>query len=502
VNDKNYTDEFSEQELLRRKKLNALRESGVNPYPNNFKRNYQISDLLKNFIHLDSDHLNEKKTKISLAGRLVSRRLMGKASFINIRDGSGEIQVYVQKQQISEESYNAFKDYDLGDIIGVNGVMFRTRTGELSLRAEEIQLLVKSLHPLPDKYHGLNDIETKYRQRYVDLIANNETRKVFRTRALILNAFRKFLVEHDYLEIESPITLPIPGGANARPFVTHHNSLDMRLYLRVAQELAIKRCLVGGFDKVFELNRNFRNEGLSTQHNPEFTMLEYNEAYLDYCDYMDFTEKMIRYVVQDVHDTLEIQYQNFELNFEKDFERITLRDAVIQFNNDITDADTADVRTLKNICNRLGLRLTDTNQPAEGQLLIEIFDATVESKLIQPTFIIDYPIDVSPLARRSDSKSNVADRFELFIAGREIANGFSELNDSEDQAERFKKQAQSKETGDHEAMFYDEDYITALEYGMPPNAGGGIGIDRFVMLLTDQPSIRDVLLFPHLRPEK
>ena len=502
MNDTNNTNDLNEQELLRRKKLNLLKEGGANAYPNNFKRSHQISNVLEEYVDLTSDGTIEQNTNICLAGRLVSRRLMGKASFFNIRDGSGEIQAYIQKQQISQEVYDIFKEYDLGDIIGVEGTMFRTRTGELSLRAERVQLLVKSLHPLPDKYHGLNDIETKYRQRYIDLIANTETREVFRTRALILNVFRKFLVDEGYLEIESPITLPIPGGANARPFVTYHNSLDMQLYLRVAQELAIKRCLVGGFDKVFELNRNFRNEGLSSQHNPEFTMLEYNEAYLDYFDYMDFTERMIRYVIKNVRNNLLIVYQDQELNFETKFQRISLRDAVIKFNTNITEADTKDVYALKNACNRLNLKLTNVDELTAGKLLIEIFDSTVEPKLIQPTFITDYPIDVSPLARRSDSKPEIADRFELFVAGREIANGFSELNDAADQAERFKKQAQSKETGDHEAMFYDEDYITALEYGMPPNAGGGIGIDRFVMLLTNQPSIRDVLLFPHMRPER
>ena len=491
--------DLNEQAAQRRLKLQALRDSGINPYPNDFRRNDSVENILEKFSESTSDELELSKISVRIAGRLVSRRIMGKASFANIRDGSGDIQLYVQRQELPEGIYESFKKYDLGDILGVVGVVFRTKTGELSIRVNEIPLLVKSLHPLPEKFHGLTDVETRYRQRYLDLMVNHASRQVFRKRSEILQAFRKFLDERGYLEIESPITLPIPGGANARPFLTYHNTLDMKLYLRVAQELAIKRCLVGGFDKVYELNRNFRNEGLSPQHNPEFTMLEYNEAYLDYHDYMNFTEEMLRYVAKEVSGTLQIEYQGQAINFKAPFVRLSLREAIVSFNADISESDCFDIEKLKNIARSLNLPCSEQVSISLGKLLMEIFEATVEKNLIQPTFITEYPIDVSPLSRRNDIQLDIADRFELFVVGRELANGFSELNDAEDQSTRFMEQVQAKTTGDDEAMFYDSDYIKALEYGMPPNAGGGIGVDRWVMILTNQKSIRDVLLFPHMR---
>jgi len=492
-------DDFNEQTAQRREKLKLIKESGVNPYPNDFRRNSCVSDLLKEYSKRSAEQLEKENISVQLAGRLVSRRIMGKASFAHIRDGSGDIQLYIQRQEVTDLVYEAFKKNDLGDILGVAGCVFRTKTGELSLRVNKLRLLVKSLHSLPDKYHGLTNIETRYRQRYLDLMVNEESREVFRKRSMTLRAFRFFLDQQGYLEIESPITLGIPGGANARPFVTHHYALDMQLYLRVAQELAIKRCLVGGFDKVYELNRNFRNEGLSTQHNPEFTMLEYNETYLDYIDYMKFTEEMLSYVVNEVTGSLEISYQGAVLRFDKPFQRMSLREAILQFNDNISESDCGNMEKLQEIVKVLGLPL-DSKRSAGG-LLMDIFDATVEHQLIQPTFITEYPLDVSPLSRRNDHSPDIADRFELFMAGRELANGFSELNDAADQSSRFQAQSMAKDSGDEEAMFFDSDYIRALEYGLPPNAGGGIGIDRFVMILTNQASIRDVLLFPHMRPQ-
>jgi lysyl-tRNA synthetase class 2 len=488
----------NEQTLQRREKLNLLRDAGINPYPNDFRRDSSAGELLEKYKNTSVENLADQEIPVTVAGRLMSRRIMGKASFAHIRDESGQIQLYLQREQISDQFYNEFKKYDLGDIVGIAGVMFRTKTGELSIRVNSIRLLVKSLYPLPEKYHGLTDVETKYRQRYIDLMVNEESREVFRRRSATLRALRQFLDDHGYLEIESPITLAIPGGANARPFVTHHNTLDMQLYLRVAQELAIKRCLVGGFEKVYELNRNFRNEGLSTQHNPEFTMLEYNEAYLDYVDYMNFTEDMIRHVVKEVTGSLQVSYQGTTIDFGKPFERLGLRDAVLQHCDSLSESDCLDIEKLRARMDSLNISV-DRGRSV-NRLLLDLFENLVEEKLIQPTFITGYPIEVSPLSRQSDELPNLADRFELFLGGRELANGFSELNDADDQSKRFLEQAQAKDAGDEEAMFYDSDYIRALEYGLPPNAGGGIGVDRLVMILTDSPSIRDVLLFPHMRP--
>ena len=489
----------SEQVAQRRAKLSALREAG-NPFPNDFRRDSEAASLLEKFGNEENDALEANPVEVRIAGRLMTRRVMGKAAFAHVRDESGDIQIYAQRDALPEGVYNSvFKKLDIGDIVGLTGVLFKTRTGELTINVRDFRLLVKSLHPLPEKYHGLTDIETRYRRRYVDLLVNQESRDVFRKRAATITALRRFLDRRGYLEIESPIMQSIPGGANARPFVTHHHALDVDLYLRVAQELAIKRCLVGGFEKVYELNRNFRNEGLSTQHNPEFTMLEYNEAYVDFVDYMDLTEEMLREVAGEVTGKTCLSYQGEKIDFSARFNRLTMAEAVCEHNSQLSVADCADPDALVRCAASAGLE--DVQQLTAGELLLTLFEETVESKLTAPTFITGYPAEVSPLSRRQDNDPEFTDRFELFAAGRELANGFSELNDPEDQAQRFREQAQAKAQGNEEAMFYDADYVTALEYGLPPNAGGGLGVDRYVMILTDSPSIRDVLLFPHMRPE-
>ena len=489
----------SEQVAQRRAKLSALREAG-NPFPNDFRRDSEAASLLEKFGNEENDALEANPVEVRIAGRLMTRRVMGKAAFAHVRDESGDIQIYAQRDTLPEGVYNSvFKKLDIGDIVGLTGVLFKTRTGELTINVRDFRLLVKSLHPLPEKYHGLTDIETRYRRRYVDLLVNQESRDVFRKRAATITALRRFLDRRGYLEIESPIMQSIPGGANARPFVTHHHALDVDLYLRVAQELAIKRCLVGGFEKVYELNRNFRNEGLSTQHNPEFTMLEYNEAYVDFVDYMDLTEEMLREVAGEVTGKTCLSYQGEKIDFSARFNRLTMAEAVCEHNSQLSLADCADPDALARCAASAGLE--DVQQLTAGELLLTLFEETVESKLTAPTFITGYPAEVSPLSRRQDNDPEFTDRFELFAAGRELANGFSELNDPEDQAQRFREQAQAKAQGNEEAMFYDADYVTALEYGLPPNAGGGLGVDRYVMILTDSPSIRDVLLFPHMRPE-
>lgn len=489
----------SEQVAQRRAKLSTLREAG-NPFPNDFRRDSEAARLLEKFGNEENDALEANPVEVRIAGRLMTRRVMGKAAFAHVRDESGDIQIYAQRDALPEGVYNSvFKKIDIGDIVGLTGVLFKTRTGELTINVRDFRLLVKSLHPLPEKYHGLTDIETRYRRRYVDLLVNQESRDVFRKRAATITALRRFLDRRGYLEIESPIMQSIPGGANARPFVTHHHALDVDLYLRVAQELAIKRCLVGGFEKVYELNRNFRNEGLSTQHNPEFTMLEYNEAYVDFVDYMDLTEEMLREVAGEVTGKTCLSYQGEKIDFSARFNRLTMAEAVCEHNSQLSVADCADPDALARCAASAGLE--DVQQLTAGELLLALFEETVESKLTAPTFITGYPAEVSPLSRRQDDDPEFTDRFELFAAGRELANGFSELNDPEDQAQRFREQAQAKAQGNEEAMFYDADYVMALEYGLPPNAGGGLGVDRYVMILTDSPSIRDVLLFPHMRPE-
>ncbi|MFK5895045.1 MAG: lysine--tRNA ligase, partial [Pseudomonadota bacterium] len=435
---------------------------------------------------------------VKVAGRMMLQRIMGKASFVQIKDMSGTIQLYVQRDVLPEGFYNEqFKRWDLGDIIGVEGELFKTNKDELSVRISSIILLTKSLRPLPEKFKGLSDNEIRYRQRYIDLITNDETRKTFQMRSKIVQYIRQFLDDRQFMEVETPMMQAIPGGATARPFTTFHNALDMELYLRIAPELYLKRLVVGGFERVFEINRNFRNEGLSTRHNPEFTMLEFYQAYADYHDLMDLTEEMLRGICDTLIGTTTIDYQGTDLDFAKPFDRMTIKESILHFNSDIKAEQLEDIDQARIIAENMDILIKDSY--GLGKIQIEIFEKTVEYRLINPTFITAYPTEVSPLARRSDDDPFVTDRFEFFVGGREIANGFSELNDAEDQASRFKAQVQEKDAGDDEAMHYDEDYITALEYGLPPTAGEGIGIDRLVMLFTNSHSIRDVLLFPQMK---
>nr|MCH9673888.1 lysine--tRNA ligase [Gammaproteobacteria bacterium] len=483
----------------RRAMLAALREEGDPAFPNDFRPDTHIADIIEQYADSDAETLEATPRKVRIAGRLMSRRVMGKASFANVADGSANIQLYVRRDDLPEGVYNTkFKRWDIGDIIAVEGSVFRTQKGELSVKADTVRLLTKSLRPLPEKFHGLQDQETRYRQRYVDLIANPQVRDAFLRRSAIVAYIRNFFIDHGFLEVETPMLQPIAGGAAARPFTTHHNALDMPLFLRIAPELYLKRLVVGGFERVFEINRNFRNEGLSTRHNPEFTMLEFYQAYADYRDLMDLTEALFRGVAESVTGGLEVSYQGETFDFGPAFERLTVVDAILRHNPGATAAQLADIESARALAKTVGIE-PDPHWGL-GKVQIEIFEQTAESKLIQPTFITAYPTEVSPLARRNDDDPFVTDRFEFFVGGREIANGFSELNDAEDQAERFRAQVQSREAGDEEAMYFDADYVTALEYGMPPTAGEGIGIDRMVMLFTDSPSIRDVILFPHMRP--
>jgi len=482
----------------RRSKLKAIREQGI-AFPNDFARNHFAGKLHDEFGLLENEALEAKQIKVQVAGRMLLKRVMGKASFATIQDMSGRIQLFISNNDTGEAAHSAFKHYDLGDILGVNGVLFKTKTGELSVRVAEVRLLTKSLRPLPEKFHGLADQEQKYRQRYVDLITNEHTRNTFLMRSKIVQAIREFFTRHDYLEVETPMMHPIPGGASAKPFVTHHNSLDMEMYLRIAPELYLKRLVVGGFEKVFEINRNFRNEGLSTRHNPEFTMIEFYEAYRDYNYLMDFTEALFAEVALKVLGTTAITYQGKELDLGKPFHRLTMVQAIQKYHPQFTDVQLANRDFLINELDDLKAKY----KPADGigGLQLSLFEELAEHQLFEPTFIVNYPVEVSPLARSSDANPAITERFELFIVGREIANGFSELNDAEDQAARFDAQVAAKEAGDEEAMFKDADFIRALEYGLPPTAGEGIGIDRLVMLLTDSASIRDVILFPQMRPE-
>jgi len=484
---------------LRREKLTALRERGQ-AFPNDFRRDVMTGELHAEYGDKDKEEIEALGLRVCVAGRLMSRRVMGKASFAHIQDMSGRIQLMVRKENLGEEAYESFKrDLDVGDIVGAEGQLTKTNKGELSVRCDEIRLLTKSLRPLPEKFHGLTDQEQRYRQRYLDLIMSEASRATFRTRTRVVQFIRNYLNEHGFLEVETPMMQVIPGGASARPFVTFHHALDMDLFLRIAPELYLKRLVVGGFERVYEINRNFRNEGLSTRHNPEFTMLEFYEAYADFNDLMNLTEDMLRRLCLDILGSSSVTYQGEIYDFGKAFTRMTVKESILHFNPELAEADVVDLDRARTVAERLGIPLKASW--GLGKVQIEIFEKTVEGNLKDPTFITAYPTEVSPLARRNDEDPFVTDRFEFFVGGREIANGFSELNDAEDQAERFRMQVQEKEAGDQEAMHFDADYVRALEHGMPPTAGEGIGIDRLVMLLTDSPSIRDVLLFPHMRPE-
>jgi lysyl-tRNA synthetase class 2 len=485
----------SEVYHIRKQKLAELRTQGFN-FPNTFRPQHLAKDLSTKYAALEKEVLAEQHIKASVAGRVVLRRIMGKASFFHIQDVSGRIQIYIRANELPE-LYEQFKHWDLGDIVGVQGELFKTNTGELTLNAEYIELLTKSLRPLPDKFHGLSDQEVKYRKRYIDLIANEDSRATFLIRSRLIQIFRQFMDQNKFLEVETPMMHPIPGGAVARPFVTHHNTLDMTMYLRIAPELYLKRLVVGGFERVYEINRNFRNEGISTRHNPEFTMIEFYQAYADYKDLMEFTEQLMHYLCDKVLGSFQVEYQGQFIDFSKPYMRLTVKEAILHYHPQLSASQLDDLDSCRNILQEQGLVFKDTD--GIGKLQIILFEETVEQQLFQPTFITGYPTEISPLARRNEENPELTDRFEFFIAGREIANGFSELNDAEDQAERFRKQVEEKDAGDLEAMHYDSDYIEALEYGLPPTAGEGIGIDRLVMLFTNSQSIRDVILFPHLR---
>ena len=487
----------SDQVAQRKAKLAAAREQG-NPYPNDFRRNALARELLESYGDEEQERLEGRAISVAVAGRVMSRRIMGKASFAHLQDMSGRIQIYLRRDDLPEGMYSDFKGWDLGDIVGVEGKLFKTRSGELSVWASTIRLLTKALRPLPEKFHGLADRETRYRQRYLDLLVNEQTRATFRLRAAVVDCLRRFFNARGFLEVETPMMQPIPGGATARPFVTHHNALDMDLYLRVAPELFLKRLVVAGLEKVYEINRNFRNEGLSTQHNPEFTMVEFYQAYSDYVDLMDLTEQLMREIAREVVGDARLTCAGTCIDLAQPFRRMTLKESILHFNGGIAAAELDELEAARAVAKRLQVSVQGSD--GLGKIQLELFEKTVESELMEPTFIVGYPTEVSPLARRNDDDPFLADRFEFFVGGREIANGFSELNDPDDQAERFREQSLAKEDGNLEAMHYDEDYIRALEHGLPPTAGEGIGIDRLVMLLTDQPSIRDVILFPHLRP--
>jgi len=481
----------------RRDKLRRLREQRQ-AFPNDFRRNVMAAELHAEYGEQEAEALEAEVRRVAVAGRLMAKRVMGKVSFAHLQDMSGRIQLFVQRDALPEGQYAEFKAWDLGDIVGAEGTLFKTKTGELSVKVDHLRLLTKALRPLPEKFHGLADQEQRYRQRYLDLIMNEPVRETFRLRTRLIAYMRRFLDERGFLEVETPMMQAIPGGAAARPFVTHHHALDMGLYLRIAPELYLKRLVVGGFEKVYEINRNFRNEGLSTRHNPEFTMLEFYQAYADHHVLMDLTEALMRGLARDVLGTDTVSYQGETYDFARPFARMTVKEAILRYNPGLGESELDDLDRLRALAWDLGIQV----RPAwgVGKIQVEIFEHTVEPHLKDPTFITAYPIEVSPLARRNDEDPLVADRFEFFVGARELANGFSELNDYEDQAERFRQQVADKEAGDQEAMHFDADYIRALEHGMPPTAGEGIGIDRLVMLLTDSPSIRDVLLFPHMRP--
>jgi lysyl-tRNA synthetase, class II len=490
--------ELNEFIKVRLDKLKALKEKGINPYPTRFDQNHHSVELLEKYKDLQAGEHREAD-KVSIAGRLVTIRGMGKSSFSHVLDGQGKIQIYVKLDGIGEKDYETFKMLDLGDIIGVKGFPFKTKTGEVSVHVESFVLLAKSLHPLPEKWHGLTDVEARYRHRYVDLIVNENVRKTFEIRSKVVGAIRRYMDGQSFLEVETPMMHPIPGGAAAKPFVTHHNALDMDLFMRVAPELYLKRLLVGGMERVYEINRNFRNEGVSTQHNPEFTMLELYQAYADYADLMELIETLFQGLADTLLGSRKLDYQGTEIDLSKPFARMSIEDIILANNPDLDPMSLRDPSYLRRVCDQMKI----AHKPGDGagKLQIEIFEKTGEHTLIQPTFAFAYPAEVSPLSRRNDQDSFLTDRWEFFVGGRELANGFSELNDAEDQAQRFKDQVSRKDAGDEEAMYYDADYVRALEYGMPPTAGLGLGVDRLVMLYTNSASIRDVLLFPHMRPE-
>jgi lysyl-tRNA synthetase class 2 len=481
----------------RRAKLAKLRERGP-AFPNDFRRNALAGDLAIAYAEKSAESLDGAPIRVSVAGRMRAKRVMGKASFAKLADSSGEIQIFLQRDALGA-SYEDFKTWDVGDILGAEGVLFRTRTGELSVRAERIVLLTKSLRPLPDKWHGIADTELRYRRRYVDLIMNEDSRRVFEMRSAIVRYLRAFLDTRGFLEVETPMLHPIPGGAAARPFKTHHNALDVEMFLRIAPELYLKRLTVGGFERVYEINRNFRNEGVSTQHNPEFTMLELYQAYADYTDLMEMIETLFQGLADSLLGSRVLDYQGTKIDLSKPFARLTIEEILTANNPDLDPKSLRDIDYLRRVCN--AKRIAHKGGDGAGKLQIELFEKTGEHTLVQPTFAYAYPAEVSPLSRRNDRDPFITDRWEFFIGGRELANGFSELNDSEDQAQRFKDQVERKAGGDEEAMYYDADYVRALEYGMPPTAGLGLGVDRVVMLFANAPSIRDVLLFPHMRPE-
>ncbi len=484
--------------LQRRAKVDELRQQGINPYANDFPVSHTSADVQAAHVDQDAEALESASDRYIMAGRIMARRDFGKAAFIQVQDRKGRIQVYVGRDAIGEEAFEQFRRLDIGDIVGFSGRPFRTKTGELSIRADQLRILTKSLLPLPEKWHGLTDVETRYRQRYLDLMVNPEVKDVFQKRTRIIRLIRDFMERHDFLEVETPMMQPIAGGATAKPFVTHHNTLKMDLFLRIAPELYLKRLVVGGFERVFEINRNFRNEGISIQHNPEFTMMEFYQAYATYREMMDFTEKLICHVAQEVVGSLVFTYGGKEVNLTAPWDRLTLKESIVKYGH-VDPAVLEKRESALAYAKSLDLELDDSI--GFGKLLTEIFDEVVEPKLWNPTFITEYPTEVSPLSRKNEENPEVVDRFELFMVGRELANAFSELNDPVDQKERFVKQLAEKEAGDEEAHSMDEDYVRALEYGLPPTAGEGIGIDRLVMLLTDSASIRDVILFPQLRAE-
>jgi len=481
----------------RREKLQAIRAAGV-AFPNDFKPRHHAADLHHQHGQVPNEELEPQAVTVSVAGRMMLKRVMGKACFATLQDATGRIQLYITQDAVGPETLAAFKRWDLGDILGCEGTLFRTKTGELSIKATRVRLLTKSLRPLPDKFHGMTDQEQKYRQRYVDLMTDDAARSRFVARSKAVSSIRQFMVEHGFLEVETPMLHPIPGGANAKPFVTHHNALDQEMFLRIAPELYLKRLLVGGFERVFEINRNFRNEGISVRHNPEFTMMEFYAAYWTHHDLMDFTEQVLRHAARAATGSAKLSYAGRDVDLDQPFARLSVRNSLV-VHAGVSESEADDAAALHAKLKALG-----EEPPAHwtlAELQFGLFEAAVEEKLWQPTFIIDYPVEVSPLARASDSNPSITERFELFITGREYANGFSELNDAEDQAARFQAQVANKDAGDEEAMYYDADFIRALEYGMPPAGGCGIGIDRLIMLLTDSPSIRDVILFPALRRE-